>query len=875
MKPTSVFVTSIVMAFLLFCPDLSMSQEKHMLVRISGSMQSISGALAAQDLHLDHAVRKENFTEVWISESELDAVKRSGIAYQVVIPDWDTYYASLPKMSNAEISKTLEYTRDAYNISHSIYGTMGGFLRWNEVIAKLDSMRTEYPNLISVKFSIGNTVESRPIWTVRVTKNPDFPTGRPEVWYHAMIHCREPESMQHMIFYIYWLLENYGIDPIATYILENRELYFTPVLNPDGYVYNETTNPNGGGMWRKNRRNNGTSYGIDLNRNYGIRQYWNSSNNGSSTTPSSDTYRGTSPFSEPETMAAMNFVNSRNFNAVMGSHTYGNYIIKPWAWQDPTPTPDDAKFNEYLADMSATNGYTTGTPTQTVGYAVRGSADDWYYNDSVHSPHRIIAVTPETGTTGFWPTQAEIIPLAEGMLFSNRYMALIGGAYVAPSSNTFSKQTYTAGESGTFKSVFKNKGVLTASNVTVSLKSGSYYLSVPIDVFGYSSLASFQKDSANFGFTISPAVPVNSAMPALYSIKQGNDTVYKEKKYVTVGNGTVTIADSAENGLGNWTTNQGWATTTSQYYSATRSFTDSPSGNYVNGANNSLTLSSPLNTTLKPVVILSFWHKYATEAGYDFCYVETSTDNGSSWTTVKSYNGTQSAWTNQTIDLTNYANASSQFKVRFRLFADAGVVADGWYVDNIKINSYTLLENAVQTNLNLKFIPQAFVNSLGQLNQRDTFAVSLRSSVSPYNIVETSLAVVDSVAFTGSFTFSNVPTGAYYIAVRHRNTIETWSKAGGEAVTFGSPFSYDFTAAQSNAYGSNQVLTLSGYSAYSGDVNQDGVVDASDASIVDNDAYNVVSGYVPSDVNGDGFVDGTDGVFVENNAAGYVQKIVP
>lgn len=57
-----------------------------------------------------------------------------------------------------------------------------------------------------------------------------------------------------------------------------------------------------------------------------------------------------------------------------------------------------------------------------------------------------MAMTPETGLTGFWPTQAEIIPLAEGMLFTNEYMAMIGGAYVYPVSSNFNKTLYTAGE---------------------------------------------------------------------------------------------------------------------------------------------------------------------------------------------------------------------------------------------------------------------------------------------------------------------------------------------------------------------------------------------------------------------------------------------
>lgn len=861
-------------ALLLISFSDNYAQEKYSLIRINGDPEVLSAALSTYDLHLDHITRQKDFFEAWLSQTEIEALKSSGVPFQTVVADWGNHYASLPKMTAGEISKSIAYTSDAYNITHSIYGTMGGYLRWSEVTNKLDSMRLEYPNLISAKFSIGNTVESRQIWTVKVTLNPDAANSRPQVWYHAMIHAREPESMEHMIFYIYWLLENYGIDPVATYILENRELYFTPVLNPDGYVYNETTNPNGGGMWRKNRRNNGSSYGIDLNRNYGTRQYWNSSNNGSSTTPSSDTYRGTSPFSEPETMAAMNFVNSKNINAIMGSHTYGNYIIKPWAWQDPTPTPDDFKFNQYLADMSATNGYRTGTATQTVGYAVRGSADDWYYNDSVHSPHRIIALTPETGPS-FWPPQSEIIPLAEGMLFSNKYMSLIGGPYVSPSAMLFSKQVYAAGESGTFKTIIKNKGVLSASNVNVSFKSGSYYLNVPIDNFGYSILTTFQNDSALFGFTVSPAVPLNSALRAALVITQEGDTVFRENKYVTVGSGNISLADSAENGFGKWTTNLSWATTTTQYYSPTRSFTDSPSGNYGNNQNNSMTLALPLNLSATPVAFLSYWHRYNTEDGYDFCYVEVSQDNGSTWKTVKSYEGIQSSWTYENVDISSLVNSSSQCKIRFRLFTDVSVVADGWYVDDIKLNTYTELSGAVNTPVSVRLAPQAFRNINGNLNMNDTFSVSLRSGISPFEIYESARGVIDSATLTGIFSFTQVPSGNLYLEVSHRNTIETWSRTGGVSYTFGVPLSYDFTTSATQAFGDNLVLTGSEYLAYSGDINQDGLVDATDASTVDNDVLAGITGYFVTDVNGDGFVDGTDALFVDNNASNFVQRITP
>ena len=275
-------------------------------------------------------------------------------------------------------------------------------MKYDEVVAKLDSMRMWYPQFISAKYSIGTTYEGRTMWAVRVTKGPDAPTGRPEVMMHALIHAREPESMETQFYYMFWLFENYNTDPIARYILNNREIYWIPVFNADGYVHNQTTNPNGGGMWRANKHLNSppslTCGPVDPNRNFGTYQFWNSPNNGSSTDPcngGSGTYRGTLPFSELETQNIKAFVNSRNFKTAFSAHTHGNLLIKPWCWQDPIGTPDDAIFNIFLADMKAVNGYTTGFPSQTVGYQVRGGTDDWYYNDSGHA--KIFSFTPETG----------------------------------------------------------------------------------------------------------------------------------------------------------------------------------------------------------------------------------------------------------------------------------------------------------------------------------------------------------------------------------------------------------------------------------------------------------------------------------------------
>ena len=146
---------------------------------------------------------------------------------------------------------------------------------------------------------------------------------------------------------------------------------------------------------------------------------------------------------------------------------------------------------------------------------------------------------------------------------------------------------------------------------------------------------------------------------------------------------TVVFSDPVEGGPNGWTAQSPWVITTESYQSPTHSWTESPGGNYANNRNVSLT--SPLfNLTGYTGVRLEFQHQYVTEAGWDYCYVEYSTDNGTNWTTAMSYNGTQSAWQSVQLQLAALDGAA-QARVRFRFQSDVSQVFDGWHVDDIVV----------------------------------------------------------------------------------------------------------------------------------------------------------------------------------------------
>jgi hypothetical protein len=173
----------------------------------------------------------------------------------------------------------------------------------------------------------------------------------------------------------------------------------------------------------------------------------------------------------------------------------------------------------------------------------------------------------------------------------------------------------------------------------------------------------------------------------------------------------------------------------------------------------------------------------------------------------------------------------------------------------------------------ISLIMEAFYETgINKLNMRDTIRAYFRNTVFPYTVVDSSKAILDSATFTAAYRFVNAPSGTYFIQLKHRNSIETWSMTG-RTYTAGSTLNYDFTTAANQAFGSNMIQRGTKYCIYSGDVNQDGDIDVVDMINIYNDFGN--SGYLSADVNGDDYVDVTDLIFSYNNATNVVTVIRP
>ncbi|MGH3658174.1 MAG: M14 family metallopeptidase, partial [Micromonosporaceae bacterium] len=200
---------------------------------------------------------------------------------------------------------------------------------------------------------VGKSLKGQTMYAVKVTKNARaVPDGdRPAVLYMGTQHAREwitPEMVRRLMQDI---LAGYGHDAAITNLVKTTELWFLPVLNPDGYDFTFTEDNR---LWRKNLRDvNGDGAitagdGVDLNRNYPTR--WGYDNEGSSDSPSNDTYRGATPASEPETRALDNLAKRIDFTYAINYHSAAQLLLYGVGWQVSTPTPDDIVYESLAGD---------------------------------------------------------------------------------------------------------------------------------------------------------------------------------------------------------------------------------------------------------------------------------------------------------------------------------------------------------------------------------------------------------------------------------------------------------------------------------------------------------------------------------------------
>lgn len=583
---------------------LSTANAAERMAQVRVDIKDKGELLTLRSLDLDEVFFDEKFVEVFASPEDLTLLQNSGLSFSVVHEDVTEFYRS-----------RFDPSKD-----------MGGYRTLSEIILVMDSIATANPTIVKAKWSIGNSYEGRPIYVMKISDNPNVDEIEPEVYYYSTHHAREVITPEVLIYAMRYLTNNYGTNPQVTYLVNNRELFFSPCMNPDGYYFNETETPGGGGLWRKNRKDNGNgTYGIDLNRNYGYN--WGYDNEGSSPDPSSDTYRGTGPFSEPESQVESDFVESRNFAITLSFHSYSDLFIIPWGYNEIF-CDDDETF-EYMADtVGNMAAYSTGTAWQLL-YSTNGSTDDWGYGETT-TKNKNFAVTIEVGSQsdGFWPPTSRITTLVQKNINPILFLARI------------------ADNPGKLRTP-RRPVIYSAPDITTT----------ETDV--YWSFSDAENPAQSF---------------ELYQL-----TGYSRG------------VDNLETTNTNWF-NYNFASSTTRAHSGTKSFF---SGN-VSSLHAKMTATSSFKVNAGDS--LKFWTWYNMENGWDYAYVEASTNGGANWATLSGNittntdpqgfnfgNGitgsSSNAWVEAKFPLTAYVG--SEIIVRIRYVTDNGTNSGGIYIDDV------------------------------------------------------------------------------------------------------------------------------------------------------------------------------------------------
>ena len=718
-------ITLTLVLILLVGIQLVSANEKYKRVSITNHNQKVLHELDAigADISCSAEFNGEDLI-IELYEYQLEILCNKDIEYEVIIDDMQAFYSKravedLPKAS-AEIERLKKTQRQSimqesnfqvtelftnigqYTGEDEIDWTIpqnwnindvanypsestffGGCLTYDQVLDELDDMR-QYSidnnlNIISARTDASptgqKTIEGRTIWMMRISDNPDVnEPNEPETLYQSLIHSRESATIMSQLYFMWYILENYNSDPAIRYLVNNQELYFIPVFNPDGFVYNETVAPNGGGGQRKNRNvgsNSCSTYanGIDLNRNSAY--YWG--NGGSELTNAcSGTYAGTGPFSENETQIMRDFFNdNHNFKIALNHHSFRNTMLHAYAGTNQTnPRPDE--YSKYNHDMTFYNRYGHG-PSTSISSLNSGNMNDWMLGGpagtsaagvptGTGSGQHTMAWTPENGsgsgteTTGgtyggFWPQPSAFLQIAQRAMRMNFLAAYYSGKYAKVHDLTQNDITTTTGNLtfglerlGQEASDFTVTVAPVSSNITINTSAiTESFINGANPNFPVTETNPIQVEleqrELDFSYTLDPTIQIDDEITYKVTLTSNyaSDNVLYDVEITKRYNPSIRFSENLNpTNLNNWTdSNNGisWATTTDAFppSASGRAITSTLNAPYSNGENKTLTLNNAVNLSNDDVVLIQYHAKWDLERSFDYVQIEGST-NGTTWT---------------------------------------------------------------------------------------------------------------------------------------------------------------------------------------------------------------------------------------------------
>ena len=666
----------------IFAPqDINLQKELIGLLAIDHFYNDADGAIISEISASDIALLKktpykyevlvDDVTQKFLEESRqfFELAKTQGVPDENIRPNLMGF--ERPCNTIANIISTPSF----FSTNGLPQGGMGGFYTFAEMVTKIDQLVTAFPTLVQ-KINIGTTVEGRTIWAVKISDNVATDESEPEILYIGLQHAREAIGGTSMIFFMQYLAQNYAGNQAVQNLVNNREIFIIPCMNPDGYEYNRSVAPTGGGNHRKNRRNNNaTNPGVDLNRNWGVD--WSNCTGAGTSCGSSvvtdDTYYGTAAFSEPETQAVKNFVTSHNFVASIDQHCFGPYYSLPFGRPSlHTMAPLDTKFYTYIPSlMGKYNGMRAGNSPQSVGYEVAGGIKDWLLMGDIGTgtKGKIYGMTGEGGGGGFWAPSSQIISLCQGMTFQNMQLALAAGSYFDVMDMT---DVAVTSLSGSFNFQLRRVGLQNAP-VTVSLDRVENVMNVGAPVVVNSMPNYYDVYNGSISYNLYPGMPTGQRVKFVWKVVSGGITTYDSVTKIYNPAPVYLFQDDMEGAIASkWTVAGGFGYSTLNAFAGTRSLAESPTGNYTTSSTRTAQTFTNLDLTGATAAYITFKVRHRAENFRDKLRLQVSI-NGTTWVSLCGKNTVQESST----DGATLANLPALTGIR-----------EDWYQEFVDLGAY-------------------------------------------------------------------------------------------------------------------------------------------------------------------------------------------
>ncbi|MDO9067411.1 MAG: M14 family metallopeptidase, partial [Deltaproteobacteria bacterium] len=586
-------------------------REPKMLIRVDISNPAVLAAVSNLPRGLDVAsCRPGEYMDIVIRPSQLSLFTGNGISYRVLMTNPQDLPKDVP-------SKATYHTYDV-------------------IRTELKQIALDHPTITKLD-TVAVAAQGGKVWCLKVSSNPTVDdNSRQGILIMGNHHAREWMTPEICLYIANYLTDNYnaaGTDSIST-LVKTREVYIIPLVNPDGFIFDNGGTYGAGVLWRKNRRvNSPTVFGADLNRSYDgsvdgdILGAWGSTVN-SYTSPdsSNDVFYGVSPGAEPEQQAMMKIVKDHNIVLSISYHTYSELVLWPLGYVDSTVkrAPDSLQLR-YFGQQSAarikklhlTQGY---TPQQSSAlYPTTGDSDGWIYGYGLTQLGRVIFPYCVEADTAFYTPASHIDSVCPQTLKGFMYLAMRTDSIVTTTS---------------------------PPPVLPPPLTGVVFPTVSTD------------------YRLSWNLPNPASNPTAYELQ--------ELSGFTATTDTVGAAANPNIALNRFVSN------TVRMYSGSRS--------YRSGVGNQYNIASI--TTTKPYPVTSAkdsfsFYSYQGMTAFDRMWVEISPD-GRQWNLLGKLYQNALSWTKRAFAIDSSAYFGRSVFFRIRLVGDGLAASDSVYIDDIK-----------------------------------------------------------------------------------------------------------------------------------------------------------------------------------------------